>query len=489
MIKKFILFIALSLFTLFVWMMWSLTEFSSKQLSIMPIEKVRIYENRAIKNLSDAITYDTISNEESQDVDVITFLAFHKFLRRTYPLTFKYLEERIFSGYTMLLRWKGKNLKQKNPILLMAHMDVVPPGNLDYWEEEPFSGSIKNNFIYGRGTIDNKSSLISILESIEYLIDSGFEPDRDIYISFGHDEENSGTRGNRIVAESLKREGVYFDYVLDEGSVITDGIISEVESPVAVIGIAEKGYLSLKLTSSYQSGHSSMPGKLTTIGNLSKAIYNLQKNQMPAKLVSPVKDFLRYIGPEMSLESKFAISNMGLLSSSIIMSLEEDPVTDAMLRTTMAPTVISGGHKSNVLPSTASAIINFRIRQGDSVEKVMEHVNNIIDDKDIKVEILENTSSSEPSQVSSIESSSFNNLHRTIKEIFGDIIVAPGLVVATTDSRYYQNISKNIYRFMPIKLFSSDISMIHGYNERISTDSYLDMIQFYIHLIKNSDDS
>ena len=489
MIKKFILFIALSLFILFIWMTWSLTEFSSKQLSIMPIEKVRIDENRAIKNLSDAITYETISDEESDDIDAITFLAFHKFLRRTYPLTFKSLEERIFSGYTMLLTWKGKNIEPKNPILLMAHMDVVPPGDLDSWDVEPFSGEIKNNFIHGRGAIDDKSSLISILESIEYLLDSGFQPDRDIYISFGHDEENSGMEGNLVVAKALKKEGVYFDYVLDEGSVITDGIISDIESPVAVIGIAEKGYLSLKLTSSYKSGHSSMPGKSTTIGKLSRAIYNLQRNQMSAKLIEPVKDFLRYVGPEMSLENKFAISNMGLLSSSIIMNLEEDPATDAMLRTTMAPTVISAGNKSNVLPSTASAIINFRIRQGDSIKKVKEHVVNTINDKDIKVEVLENTSSSNPSEVSSITSPSFSTIHKTIKQIFSDVIVAPGLVVATTDSRYYQDMSKDVYRFMPIKLSSSDISMIHGYNERISTDSYLDMIQFYIHLIKNSDDS
>ena len=489
MIKKFIIFIFLSLFALFVWMAWSMTEFSSRQLSLLPIEKVKIDENRVIKNLSDAITYETISDESSDGVDAITFLAFHKFLRRTYPKTFKNLKEEIFSGYTMLLKWEGKNTTSSNPILLMAHMDVVPAGDLEKWSEEPFLGTINNDFIHGRGAIDNKSSLISILESIEYLLDSVYQPDRDIYISFRLDEENSGVEGNAVVAESLKKRGVYFDYILDEGAVITDGIISDVSYPVAVIGIAEKGYLSLKLTSAYNSGHSSMPGKTTTIGKLSRAIYSLEKKQMPAKLTSPVKDFLLHIGPEMSIENKFAISNMTLLSSSIIASLEEDPVTDAMLRTTMAPTIISGGNKSNVLPSEASAVVNFRIRQGDSVKKVKEHVINTINDESIKVEILDDSVYSEPSNISSSSSSSFDIVHQTIKQIFNDVIVSPGLVVATTDSRHFQSISKDIYRFIPLKLSASDISMIHGYNEKISIESYLDMIQFYIQLIKNSSDS
>ena len=486
MIRKFILFIFTSLFILFIWMAWSMTEFSSKQLSILPVKKIKFDENRLIKNLSDAITYETISNEDSTGIDAITFLAFHKFLRRTYPLTFENLEERIFSGYTILLKWTGENTTSINPILLMAHMDVVPSGDLGKWEEAPFSGLIKNNFIHGRGAIDDKSSLISILESIEHLLERGFTPERDIYISLGHDEENSGVEGNSMVAKSLKKEGIYFDFIIDEGSVITDGIISEVDRPVAIIGTAEKGYLSLKLTSNYKSGHSSFPGKVTTIGKLSKAIYSLQKNQMSSKLVDPVKDFLLHIGPEMSLKSKFSISNTTLLSSSILLNLEENPTTDAMIRTTMAPTIINGGNKSNVLPSEASAIINFRIRQGDNIKKVKEHVINTINDDDITVEVLSNTLFSEPSKVSSSSSSSFNIIHKTIKEIFNNVLVAPGLVIATTDSRHYQDISKDIYRFMPIELSPDDLSMIHGYNEKISIEAYLNMIQFYIQLIKNS---
>ena len=157
-----------------------------------------------------------------------------------------------------------------------------------------------------------------------------------------------------------------------------------------------------------------------------------------------------------------------------------------MIRTTIAPTIINAGNKSNVLPSEATAVINFRIRQGDNIKKVKEHVLNTINDDDITVEVLDNALFSEPSKVSNSSSISFNVIHKTIKEIFNNTLVAPGLVIATTDSRHYQDISKDIYRFMPIELSPDDLSMIHGYNEKISVESYLNMIQFYIQLIKNS---
>ena len=187
----------------------------------------------------------------------------------------------------------------------------------------------------------------------------------------------------------------------------------------------------------------------------------------------------------MSLVNRFIISNSTLLSSSILGDLELDASTDAMIRTTMAPTIINGGNKSNVLPYEAKSIINFRIRQGDSIKKVKEHVVYTIDDSDIQVNFLEGSPIVEPSKVSSSNSPSFNIMHTTIKQIFNDVIVAPGLVIATTDSRYYQDISKDIYRFIPIKLSLEDLSMIHGYNEKISIDSYFLMVQFYIQLIKN----
>ena len=466
-------------------MLWNMKNFSSKQISIPPVNIININNQDAINHLSEAITYKTISNNDNENIDAITFLSFHKFLRRTYPLTFNELSERIFSSYSILLKWEGSNEYNKNPILLMAHMDVVPAEEFEKWTEDPFSGIVKDDFIWGRGTLDDKSSLISILESVEYLISTGFKPNRDIYISIGHDEENSGINGNAVIAESLKSEGVYFDMVLDEGSIISNGIVKGVDKPLAIIGIAEKGYLTLELISNLNSGHSSMPGNETTIGKLSSAINKLEKFQMSPRITKPLKHFFSYIGPELSLKDQFILSNTTLLSSSIIHELIKEPATASMLRTTTAPTMISSGLKSNVLPSEAKAVINFRILQGDNIDRVKEHVKSIINDSDIKINVLDPESYSNPSSVSNINSPSFNIIHKTIKELYQDVLVAPGLVVATTDSRYYESISKNIYRFMPITLKSEELSMIHGYNEKISIPTYLNMIQFYIQLIKN----
>ena len=495
MIKKFLLFITLSLSVLFVWMIFNMSSFSSKQINFDKLDLLSISildstitnysDRRFIDNLSESIKYKTISYQDSAFSEPIHFLSFHKFLERAYPLVFEKLEKRIFSNYSILLKWNGSSESPHNPILLMAHMDVVPIENYASWTYPPFSGKVDDDYVWGRGAIDDKSSLIAILESLELLLSSGFTPNRDIYISLGHDEENSGENGNRLIASSLRNDGIYFDMVLDEGSVLSDGIISGIEKPVAVIGIAEKGYVSLELICNYTSGHSSMPNEETTIGKLSKAIVNLERSRMDSKLTKPVRSFFNFIGPEMSIQNRFLLSNSSFFSSSILSKLDEDPITSAMVRTTVAPTIITGGLKSNILPSVAKAVVNFRIRQGDSVNKVIKYVESVINDTDISVKVLQNDLRAEPSKVSSDDSPEFNIIHKTIKEIFGDVIVAPGMILATTDSRHYEKMAKNIYRFMPIQLTSDDLSMIHGSNEKISKDSFLTMIHFYFQLIKN----
>ena len=499
MVKKFIIFISLGLSVLIIWMLWNMSSFYSKQINISNLntsnnidflsKEKRLSDlskkEELILNLSESLKYKTISYQDSNYSEPIHFLSFHKFLERVYPKVFSQLEKRIFSNYSILLKWEGVNNTPHNPILFMAHMDVVPIDNYDNWDNPPFSGNIDNEYIWGRGALDDKSSLIAILESIEYLLNSGFSPNRDIYFAIGHDEENSGMKGNAVIADSLASEGVYFDMVIDEGSVITDGIIPNLDKPVAVVGIAEKGYASFELICNHESGHSSMPNDETTIGMLAKAIVALEKNKMPAELTNPVISFFNFLGPEMSMQDRFFLSNSSFFRTSIINNLDTNPITSAMVRTTIAPTIINGGLKSNILPSTATAVVNYRIRQGDNIEKVKKHIISTINNDLISVRQLKNDLSAEPSKVSSTKSPEFHIVHKTIKEVFGDILVSPGMILATTDSRHYQNISKNIYRFMPIELSSNDLSMIHGSNEKISIDSYIKMIDFYIHLIQN----
>ena len=499
MVKKFIIFISLGLSVLMIWMLWNMSTFYSKQITIshsnISNDTNFLFEDKKLSgvskneelilNLSESLKYKTISFQDSNYSEPIHFLSFHKFLERVYPKVFSQLEKTIFSNYSILLKWKGANNTPYNPILFMAHMDVVPIDNYEDWENPPFSGNVDNEYVWGRGALDDKSSLIAILESIEYLLDSGFSPNRDIYFAIGHDEENSGIKGNAVIADSLALEGVYFDMVIDEGSIITNGIIPNLDKPVAIVGIAEKGYASFELICNHESGHSSMPNNETTIGMLAQAIVALEKNKMPAELTNPVISFFNFIGPEMTMQDRFFLSNSSFFKTSILNNLDINPITSAMVRTTVAPTIINGGLKSNILPSSARAIVNYRIRQGDSIEEVRKHIISAINNDLISVAQLKNDLSAEPSKVSSTKSPEFHIIHKTIKEVFGDVIVSPGMILATTDSRHYQNISKNIYRFMPIQLSSNDLSMIHGANEKISIDSYIKMIEFYINLIQN----
>ena len=488
MIKKFSIFIVLFLGFLLISMFANMFQFSSKQINVALSETFEIDKINAFNHLSESIKYKTISFQDPSLIDSTEFLSFNQFLRDSYPLIFSNLQERQFSKYSLLLKWEGEQASKLNPILFMAHSDVVPIENLDDWTIPPFLGLQENEYILGRGSIDDKSSLISILEAIEYLLFKGFIPSRDIYISVGHDEENTGKYGNAVIADALEDEGVYFDMVLDEGSIISNGIVKGIDKPIAMIGIAEKGYASFELICNYKAGHSSMPGDETTIGKLTKAINRLDRKPMKSKIIKPIKHFFNFIGPEMSFKDRFFLSNMSFFKSTLISKLEENPVTAAMIKTTMAPTIISGGFKSNVLPGTSMAIINSRIRQGDSIEEVKKYIIDTINDSDITVNILDNDFVSQPSKVSSIISSEFDLIHKTIKEIFKEVVVAPGLVVATTDSRHYKNIAKNIYRFMPLILDEDDISMIHGKNEKISKKSFLKMIQFYIQFIQNIHD-
>tara|TARA_B100000212_G_C27385011_1_gene538973 strand:- start:18506 stop:20017 length:1512 start_codon:yes stop_codon:yes gene_type:complete len=499
MVKKFIIFILLGLSTLMVWMLWNMSTFYSKQINISNLittNKIDFLseektlsdlskKEELILNLSESLKYKTISYQDSNYSEPIHFLSFHKFLERVYPKVFSQLEKRIFSNYSLLLKWEGVNNTPHNPILFMAHMDVVPIENYNLWDHPPFSGNIDNEYVWGRGALDDKSSLIAILESIEYLLDSGFSPNRDIYFAIGHDEENSGIRGNAVIADSLASEGIYFDMIIDEGSVITDGIIPGMDKPVAIVGVAEKGYASFELICNHESGHSSMPNNETTIGMLAKAIVALETNKMPAELTDPVISFFNFLGPEMTIQDRFFLSNSSFFATSILNNLDTNPITSAMVRTTIAPTIINGGLKSNILPSTAKAVVNYRIRQGDSIDRVKKHITSTINNDLISVSQLKSDLSAEPSKVSSTKSPEFHIIHKSIKEVFGDVIVSPGMILATTDSRHYQNISKNIYRFMPIQLSSNDLSMIHGANEKISIESYMKMIEFYIHLIQN----
>jgi len=366
----------------------------------------------------------------------------------------------------------------------MAHMDVVPANEADSWTKPPFSGVNDGSYIWGRGTLDDKGEMIMILEAVEKLLKENYRLERTIYLAFGHDEEISGLKGAQVIASTLKSRGVEAEYVLDEGYAVTIGIVPMVSKPVALIGTSEKGYLSVNLTVELPGGHSAYPEKETAITVLTRALNNIVDHQMKADISKPVDDFIRYIGPEMPFYARAIFANKWLFKPVILKIYQGSNTSNALVRTTTAPTIINAGSKENVIPTKAEAVVNFRILPGEFSSDVMEHLKNVISDDRVIISKLEGTS--EPAAVSPVDGLGFKTLLKTIRQVYPEAIIAPIMMLAASDSRKYIELTRNIYNFAPIVVTSDDLARTHGLDERIKIEDYNQGIVFYYQLIKNS---
>ncbi len=461
---------------------------TSKQVQVQAAEVVSVDDNTLAAHLAQAVRFQTVSFTDPTQVKTEEFLNLHKFLEETYPLVHAKLTREVIADYSLLYTWKGSDPAQK-PVLLMAHQDVVPiePGTEARWTHPPFDGQIADGFVWGRGSLDDKCTMIGILEAVEMLLREGYQPRRTIYLAFGHDEEIGGLRGAPAIAETLRTRGVELESVLDEGGAITEGVIKGLSKPAAVVGTGEKGFMSVQLSVEIEGGHSSTPPPQTAVGIVSAAVAHLEENQMPARLDGATEEMLSYLGPEMNFVQRTAIANLRLFRPLILRQFTSIPATNAAVRTTTAATVIEGGVKDNVLPSHARAVVNFRILPGDTTASVLEHVRTVVNDPRVKIEILPDSAVSEPSPVSSADSQGYKTIERTIRQIFPQAVVAPYLVLGATDSRRYSRVSANIYRFTPIELHPEDLERVHGTNERISVVNFAQCVKFYRQLIKNYD--
>ena len=460
--------------------------FSSKQIPVNPVETIMVKEDAA-QRLAEALAIPTIAQQGN--LDSLPFFQLDTFIQLNYPNVDSILEKTRIGTLALFYKWPGKNPKLP-PILLMAHQDVVPaePSTLDDWTKPAFGGKISDGFIWGRGALDDKSSLFSILEAVEMLIKEGYQPERSIYLAFGHDEEVGGQNGAVQIADYCQKEGIQFDYVLDEGQIVLNNALGGLDAPLAMIGIAEKGYATLTLTATLEEGgHSSMPPKQTAVGILSRAITRLEDKPFPAKIDGATAALFNHVGPEMRLPFKVLFANRWLTKNLLIAQMSSSNTSNALLRTTTAPTMLRGGVKDNVLPTKASAKVNFRIIPGETVDDVVESVRKVINDKRVIVAKPDNPGKGfDPSPISDINAFGFQVIQTTIQQIFPDVVVAPSLVVGGTDARHFTKVSDHIYRFIPIQLSKADLTSIHGINEKISVEGYKRMIRFYRQLILNS---
>jgi carboxypeptidase PM20D1 len=447
-------------------------------------ETFKKYQEELITKLQKAIQIKTISYQDYKLRDDKEFEKFIQFVKSQFPLVNQKLELKLINRFTLIYRWQGKNSKLK-PVILMGHYDVVPVNEKE-WTVPPFEGKIIENYLYGRGTIDDKITVVGILQAVEYLLSQNFQPERTIYLSFGHDEEIGGIEGAKAVVSYLEQNQIFPEFVMDEGGAITINMVPGVSKPVATIGIAEKGYLSIKLIASGVGGHSSTPPKDTAITRLVSALEKLKNHPFPSNLTEVQKQMFKYVGPHFPFVQKMAAANLWIFKPLIESILKKSDSGRASLQTTMTPTMLNAGIKENIIPTKAEAVINLRILPGDTIESIKKRIKEIINDEQIQIETL--PFDSEPSPISGLEGEDgygFQTIVRTIKTIHPDYAIAPYLVLGATDSRYFKTITKNIYRFMPVYFTEDDMKRMHGNDERISFDSIKTALNFYTLLIKN----
>lgn len=459
----------------------------SRQIDVPPAPPLAVDGQGAGERLAASLRFRTISRYDDANLNADEFRKLHAFLEQRYPKAHAALRREVVGGLSLLYTWQGTD-PQAKPIMLMAHQDVVPvaPGTEKDWQAQPWSGELKDGFVWGRGAWDDKANLISQLEAVEMLVASGFKPRQTVYLAFGADEEVGGLRGAKEIVRLLESRNVKLDYVLDEGLLITEGVMPGLSKPAALIGIAEKGYLSVVLRVPATPGHSSMPPPKGTsaIAMMSAALRRIEDEQLPAGIRGVAKEMFETIAPEMSGFGRVALTNLWLFGPVVQGQLEKGASTNAMMRTTTALTVFNAGNKDNVLPGQAEATVNFRLLPGDTKAAVMEHVRQKAGSD--RFELMALPGAAEPSPVSPTQSASYQALNRTIREVFPGTLVAPGLMIGATDSRHFTGLSDHVYRFSPVRARPEDLPRFHGTNERISTANLAELIRFYHQLLRNT---
>lgn len=478
----------------------NLEEFTSMQMKGVDQISVEVDLDGAVKRLSKAVTFPTISNQDRDDFDAKAFTDYHKFLEQSYPLVHKTLKKEVLGDprpYSLLYTWEGKD-PSLEPALFYAHQDVVPvpADSRDQWEVDPFAGTVQDGYIWGRGVLDDKNQIHGILEAAEMRIKEGWQPSRTIYFVFGQDEEVGGPEGAKYIADVLEQRGIKrFAYVMDESAPLTPGIFPGIEENTALIGIAQKGFISLELKIDGVGGHSSQPPVESNIGILANAVTKLEAAQFPYRIHPAVRSQYRYMGPELDPDQQPLYAAVAFGKDGEITDLEQqfidvmaqNQVTRAMLHTTIAVSMFNAGVKDNVLPPSATAVVNFRPMPGDTPEVIIQHVKDAIQDDRITVRDI--SASTPATNIAEVGNDAYNMLEKTIRQIWGnDLMVSPFFVIGGSDSKHFQarDFAPDVYTITALQLENTkEFEGFHGVNERILVEEFGKSIGFFYTIFEN----
>ena len=490
-------------------------EFSKKIHDLVNSESFR---DLSIKRLSGAIQIPTQSFDEligpldPKDPRWQPFLELHEYFAKTFPHVHRVCKMEKINTFALLYTWEGSDPSLK-PMVLMAHQDVVPvlAETRHLWKYEPFSGHFDGEYVWGRGAADCKNTLVSSLEAVEYLASEGFKPKRTIILSYGYDEEITGFNGAKFLAKHLEEKygKNSIEFIVDEGS----NVMEQYGKTFAVPSTSEKGYIDVEITVSGAGGHSSVPPDHTAIGVLAKVITLIESNQYEPMLTpaNPVFSTLQCgaefgeMPDQLRKQIKLAATNKNVAKALAKYLAQESLFTRYLLQTSQAVDIVRGGHKVNALPESVYAVVNHRVAIESKVQDVRDHILNLLKENELSnehtmtawdteinsgnkfgfnVTIKDSQVPLEPAPVSPNDSFAYKLLSGTIKHIWGDdTIVAPAIMTGNTDTKYYWDLAKDIYRFTPCKGQLLEMN-VHTVNERIPIAEHIVAIEFYIELIR-----
>lgn len=449
---------------------------------------------KSVERFRTALKIDTAWPEALKDSDnpgpeqqkaEKALVSFQDFLVKAYPAFHKKAERIVLSPYSVLYHWKGtgadKNIQHK-PVLFLAHYDVVPVDE-EHWSEAPFGAVLKDEYIYARGSLDTKITLISAMEAAEKLTLDGFNPERDIWFAFGGDEERSGLKGAHRAAAWFKEQGISFAWTLDEGSIIADGLLPGVSKPLALVAVEEKGFMDIELIVKQSPGHASRPPAEQAAAILARALCRIEKKPFPYKLTPAAEGFFKGIAEFSPPLKRFVLTHARALGKLFFKLASTTPETEALLHTTVAMTQLFGSKADNILPAETRAILNLRLLDPWDIESAVEYIRTVVKDDRVLVRCNPDRAANGPIAAkkgcSDESNPSWKLLSDTIRAVFPDAAVLPFLNTATTDSRFYADLCDAVYRIGPIRLNAGELSRVHGHDERISLENVRSSIDFY----------
>ena len=481
--RKFLLFAGMALLALTTILVIRTLLHKPSDLAAVTRVAIELDESAIADRLAEAIRFRTVSHQSADQFEAVEFEGFIAWLAARYPEFHAAAELTMHGGYTMLYRLTGTD-PDLQPILLTGHYDVVPviPGTEDGWLQPPYAGTVTDGVIWGRGTLDDKSAVIAQLEAISVLLRQGFRPARSIYFSFGHDEEVGGVNGAAKVADYLASKDVQLAWSLDEGSFVLEGMLPGVEQLIAAINVAEKGSVTMNIVATAEGGHSSMPPPRTAVGILAEAITRLEASPVPGGLSGLSGQMFDTASRYMPFGYRLLFANRWLFDGVIEQRLSALTFANAMLRTTTAPTMLSASIKVNVLPIEAVATVNFRVHPRDQVEDVVNHVRSVVETEHVTVQPGAGRSAS---AVADWNSPGFRAIELALGEVYGDVVVTPGLMIAGSDTRHYGKVADNAFRFNPMMVSQADLTGFHGTNEKISIANLARGVRTYVQIIRH----